>query len=48
MIANKMSYSPPQKGEFSFREKSGYFGKGGMDRPSSSNDTKMAIKIFEY
>jgi hypothetical protein len=41
-----MSCRQPQKGEFPFREKSAYSGKG-MDRPSS-NDKKMAKKIFGY
>ncbi len=41
-----MSYSPPQKVEFPFREKPGYSGKG-MDGPSS-DDKQMAKKIFGY
>ncbi len=41
-----MSYSQPQKGEFPFREKPGYSGKG-MDG-LSSYDKEMAEKIFGY
>ena len=41
-----MSYSPSPKGEFPFREKPGYAGKG-MGRPSS-DDKKMAKKILGY